>query len=380
MAKEQPRFLAVLPWLQLAEEIEVGPFTFWRWPEDLEEHIRSDLADLEVVKKSVDKYFAHFKWIVDSWELRPLESFTVCSPKDSPWVLKDHADVLSKAVEILRVCSFFQTEIYRNPLPSRSALPQVYKNYGDFFWEGIPIGSELMVRNIRRRFGEQSEGGVLHPIVKPVVCTNDTIKVEDSLKPSLGRLLTVASDKLIERVFRALEWFSQAFTDLFEISFYTEIIMLTTAFEILLNPNYRGADKSKELCFRLMELFRGNRKINRKGKLRGGKEFEAPWKAWWLYWFYGLRNDIVHGEEIDPGRFKWNYNPYAGLQSEVAIKVFRLSLVKVLAEGNLYVETELDMFQADILDDFLSNEKYQFFPGKNSLEFSSWKLDKNFQD
>lgn len=34
MAKEQPKFLAVLPWLRLAKEIEVGPFIFWRWPED----------------------------------------------------------------------------------------------------------------------------------------------------------------------------------------------------------------------------------------------------------------------------------------------------------------------------------------------------------
>lgn len=387
MAKEQPRFLAVLPWLQLAEEIEVGPFTFWRWPEDAEKYVPNQ-AERDGINRTVDKAFADMKQSseVHSWKSVPLRSFCVISGKDGGCLFEDNEfRFLRKPVDALNACALFATNIqwfvsetdgekYRHP----NVI--FYKNSTDFTLYRIPSESDspYWSKAIQRRHGTEMHLGHPEPILKPAECTSKALNKNLPLLFSLGKLLESSKDDLSRRIFRALDLFTSAFTDSKAIHPYAEIVLLATVFEILLIPNYRGMDKCKELCLRFLALFQNNDEIKRRDKLRDGKEVEYPWKGWWLYWFYQLRNDIAHGEEIDPMRLLWSHNPNAGTQLEIAIGVLRLILMKILSKEGFHTPTDEDDYQSDRIDEFLSSDKYKSFPSENDEHYMEWWLHKRF--
>jgi hypothetical protein len=385
MVKEQPKFLAVLPWLQLAEEIEVGPFTFWRWPEDAEKYVPNQ-AERNGIIRSVNKAFQEVKQSREDnlWKPVPVSAFSITSVQDKGHLVKgEEFESMRKAVDILCMCSLFATDIKRQALVSNTGKKDwysntfFYKNYTDFSFYIASLGKDPLHwrKNIRRRFGEELRLGQPEPILKPEECTRDKLKSNLPLLVSLSKLLLSTPSDFTRRIFRALAQFNSAYTDYPLSSILAEIVTLATAFEILLIPNYRGMDKCKELCLRFLAFFQNNDKINRIDNLRDGTEVEYPWKGWWLYWFYQLRNDIVHGEEIDPQRLLWLHNPHAGSQLEIAIGVFRLALMKTLAEEGFHTETEEDCYQSDKLDEWLSTEM-ESFPNGKDFDVAFWRLRK----
>ncbi len=199
-----------------------------------------------------------------------------------------------------------------------------------------------------------------------------------------------SSTPLRSRIFRVINQFNSTFVDsipaipfpkALEGYFYKDVVALATAFEMLLIPNYTGRDKNRKLCLSLIKLFKGNEEIEHSDRIVRGKkemEIEAPWKGWWLCWFYQLRNDIVHGEKLSFKDLEWSHNPYAGLYTEVAIKVFRLALMKTLVDEQLHTETEVDTWQANKLDEWLSTKR-KYFPSAREAAFGFWKLEKELK-
>lgn len=371
MAKEQPRFLAVLPWLQLAEEIEVGPFIFWRWPKDREKYIPSE--EIEAVTKTLVANFGRLDMSGKRWVVTSLDSLGIVNHKKRKLLFSENDfEQFGMAVDALCLSALFKTEIYRTPINSKN--PRIryigfYKNYTDFNWHGIQLGTEVTSRHMRARYGNKLIGEVPPvPAIKPRECTNDKMGGVDSLLTSLGKLLESSRNAFTRRIFRALTQFNSAYTDYPLGSILADVVTLATAFEILLD--IRKGKRTKELGDKIEELFSKNHHIKEPNT-------DKPWKVYWIRQCYKLRNNIVHGKKIQPEDLDWEANPYAGRHVEIAIYVFRLVLMKLLARNGLHEETEEDMFQADILDDFLSSDKYKNFPRKGSMEFTFWKMNKD---
>lgn len=374
MKEESAKFLTVLPWLQLEGEIEVGPFTFWRWPEDTGGHIPPE--EIEEVTKTLAANFRQLDLSGRRWRVSPLGSLCIVSHKDKKFLFsEDDFERFGMAVDALCLSALFQTDIDRTSIDSENphiSYVRYYKNYTDFNWHGIQLGTEVTARQLRTRYGSRLIGeSPPIPVIKPRECTDDEVKGDDSLLSSLGKLLGSPLNTFSRRIFRALAQFNSAYTDYPWGSVLTDVVTVTTAFEILLElSKKRGKEKRGKLTNTLIKWFEGN-----KSKVK--KPENTPWKVYWMHQFYNLRNSIVHGEEIHPTDLDWTANPYAGRHMEIAIYVFRLVLMKLLFRRGVHEETDLDIYQSNKLDEFLSTEM-ESFPRETDLGFVSWQAEKQF--
>jgi hypothetical protein len=102
---------------------------------------------------------------------------------------------------------------------------------------------------------------------------------------------------LRQRLFRAFEWFRFAHTESTAVSWVHKVVMMVTAFEILLQFPERGqtayfAEQIEKRC-RLKDSYTAKRTDAK------GVEWEASLAAWWARDFYDLRSKIVHGDPIE---------------------------------------------------------------------------------
>lgn len=94
-----------------------------------------------------------------------------------------------------------------------------------------------------------------------------------------------------QRVFRALEWFRLSHTDLDEVSNPNRLVMMATAFEIVLQfPRWSG--KKKEFFVDQIE------RIVAGGRLDAPSSNLSIVAGKWAGDFYKLRGDIVHGDPV----------------------------------------------------------------------------------
>ena len=100
-----------------------------------------------------------------------------------------------------------------------------------------------------------------------------------------------------DRWFRSLEWFRLAHTETDEISIFSKIVMMATAFEILVQvPNI--PNKKEWLAKELIKRCASSKSLKATRIDSKGKKYRYPKIAWWAWDFYNLRNKIVHGDSI----------------------------------------------------------------------------------
>ena len=110
-----------------------------------------------------------------------------------------------------------------------------------------------------------------------------------------------------DRLFRALEWFRLAHTEPDKVSSVSKVVMMATAFEIVLNlpmvgdKSVRFADEPEKRC--AITQSQRQTRLDKKGKNQTRTKV-----AWWGWDFYKqLRNAIVHGDAIRPRQLKYLY-------------------------------------------------------------------------
>jgi len=140
-----------------------------------------------------------------------------------------------------------------------------------------------------------------HKFHRPEGLLNTRPCFNDEIIDALSKLQSPDNIKLQERVFRSLEWVRFAHSDSEEVSEGAKIVMMGTAFEILLHITDRR-NKKRQLMNRLDKLCRSFVSAMEFRKLDEEKvEFSRI--AWWMHDFYNLRNDIVHGGQLDDAKF-----------------------------------------------------------------------------
>jgi len=99
-----------------------------------------------------------------------------------------------------------------------------------------------------------------------------------------------------ERLFRSLEWFRFAHTESTTVSWLHKVVMMSTAFEILLQ--FPNRDQKMYFAQQIDKRLRLKDSIVAKRADAKGKEYEGCLAAWWAWDFYHLRGRIVHGNAV----------------------------------------------------------------------------------
>lgn len=288
--------ISFLPWADLKDEFKIGPIIFWPFSQ-VEKKIQN-----KSIKEHLIKYFKSY---VDR-KGKPIEKIVVCSYQDIDFrpLSDEEYNRLRSAVDILVFCSIApQTKnaICANNYSMRPPSTEVFQLITQNFQPGndyiaVKAGSLLS--------GGWKIGEVTFP--EPWAIGGPFRTLDKELIQGFDKMFDAEfPDDVRERVFRSLQWFRMSHVESDEVSMLSKVVMMATAFEILLQvpniPNKKKwiADKierrisNSDFLMEIRKDSKGNNQIYSK-------------VAWWSWDFYELRNSIVHGDHIEAKRLRYS--------------------------------------------------------------------------
>lgn len=282
--------VSFLPWLTLDSPLQVGPVTFWP-SSQLDERV----ADGDV-RQHLRSYFASYT----TERGEPLPSVTVCEndtcqlSAPSP----DEMQARRRAVDALLFTAVGKTTASSIAQDNPNIGPPTLERFQLTHQNFRPGSSTIAIELGPNLHGGIPISGVRFP--RPWCLGGHFWQFDDLVLPALGRLC-VSPDhaESRERVFHALEWFRLAHTGFDDVSQLSKVVMMATAFEVLLRvpKGFRKAAAIGEALDRLCASDAHPRSTVRVGR-RESIELSPVGK--WGVDFYRLRNDIVHGDRIPP--------------------------------------------------------------------------------
>lgn len=289
MAERKKTYYQVnfLPWAGMRNEIQIGPIILWHFSK-AEEKIKNQVI-LDYLKN-------YFKSYVD-YQGNPVNRIVVCSYNKidfKPLSKKQFVD-LKNAINALIFCIV-------GPAVHRAVRASNYS-----MGPASADGYELIVQNFNTHTNMLAvQAGSLRHLWEIGQVKFYQPWTLGGIQRSPDNELLLGFDKLFrntigtgikERIFRSLEWFRLAHIENDVISPLSKVIMMATAFEILLQvPNI--SNKKGWIAIKLenqinSKLIRIVRQDNK------GRKHRYTKLAWWAWDFYNLRNRIVHGDYID---------------------------------------------------------------------------------
>lgn len=325
MADGQARFeITIMPWAGISGPLEIGAVTIWPASE-----LETRITDHQL-RKHLQTYFSSF---VDN-RRKPVDTILVCSQGaiECRQLTDQERDDIRYAVDALIFATIAPaTAAAVENADQRWLTPPSTDRYELktlYFMPGIP---EISIRAGNILHGGWKLGEV--KFERPWITGGSFAIPDRSLLDALGRVLSDATPRAFrQRVRRALEWFRLAHTDTEQISPYSKVVMMTTAFEILLEVPQNN--KRAEFTSRLHDLCATQ---ETPVATRNGKAFSMV--SWWAWEFYNLRNKIVHGDSITLDSLV--DQPSDGIDSglphlTIADLMMLESLTKKLAEHNCF--------------------------------------------
>jgi hypothetical protein len=306
MSKEEKRKIAVgiLPWAGLKEDTQVGPVTFWPWD--------SSKVQDEDVKNQLESFFKIF---VDHYS-KQVDTMVVCShgkPDFHIFEEKEYNELLA-AINVL-VFSAICPEVKRGVCSNNNSIaPPTAERY-DFFGQKFKIPDDCFVVVSTRSSMHYEDIDKVH-ISRPWGVSGFWGAAPN--KELLGSFNKVFDEsfpsEVRERLFRSLEWFRFAHTEANNVSDASRLVMMSTAFEILLG--FPEQQKSVYFANQIEDKLKKDKSVS-ETRIHKNNQYTYIKAAWWAYDFYQLRNKIVHGGQFKPedGGYKdWiNYNIIADL-------------------------------------------------------------------
>jgi hypothetical protein len=139
---------------------------------------------------------------------------------------------------------------------------------------------------------------------KPLSVGGSLWDLDEELIEAFRRCLSKGPGESRERVFRSLEWFRLAHTEQSQSSLFSKVVMMGTAFEILLDFPERGKTRHfVDTVHRTLDFehFRKGTRITPQGR-----KFQRNLAAVWAGKFYDLRSKIVHGDRVSVGQLRYS--------------------------------------------------------------------------
>lgn len=292
-----PLEVMFMPWADKRKDHVIGPFRCWAWDKS-----RVSNAD---VAKHLDRYF---KGHVDMYG-NPVSSITILSESDdfSP-VSKAMTDKARLAVDMLMFSVIYpgvkasvRNDTRNMPPPTADSFQLVKQRFtpGDKSF-AIVTGDAMHAGEI----------GKLR-VTRPWDVGGFGFPDEELLHGLAGVFGRRAKADTRERFKRSLEWFRLAHTSGDGASALTKLVMMSTAFEILLQiPDGPGKTQKfvqaveDRICRpQTKKMTRSTIKVGNKAGISKSATHSLP--GWWANDFYDLRSRVVHGDVVQPNRLKY---------------------------------------------------------------------------
>lgn len=278
-------FVVIMPWAGIREEIKIGPIRFWPWNENR-------VSD-QKIKILLDTYFNCF---VDHYG-EPVKTIVVCSHsnKDFQLLTQPELNDIRSAIDILifsSICPQVRISVCADNYSIGPPTTDRYQVIGQELKKGdqnlyIKAGSLLSVQKMDK----------VH--ISQPWCIGGRLGIEP--EEELISAFDIVFDEQFpvdvrERLFHSLEWFKFAHTEAEFVSESSKLVMMSTAFEILLGfPDNRKsiyfAEQIEEHCKQDDSIL--------ETRIFNKKPVTFCKAACWAYDFYQLRNRIVHGDKIE---------------------------------------------------------------------------------
>lgn len=338
--QESQHTVTFLPWLNLAQAIGIGDFVFWRFPAEKDQFDEGGRFDAQLCRI--------FTSYVDV-EGNPIEELTIVSFRSDPFrdLSQDEVQRITELVRFLAFAVMAENDYYLQP--------GQYFNSTHFqhFHQRFQLGSTWIAPETRHRHGRTSHGGFRHGQLRFTM----PLHVVTTLKASPNIPLFQALAKLLDQdaseaatIRQVVDWFFLANSDSDSVSPRTEIVMMGSAFEALLQVQDKSGKKDA-LMEGLSTLFvhRLSNEAEREGT--DGVRTTRSWKAWWMDEFYWLRNKIVHGGKIDIRRMTWTFYEHL----TIAAILLTIGVKLKLFQAGCYTLTSDDETNADSIDLFIAD-------------------------
>lgn len=351
MSKKNKRqiAIAILPWAGLKQDILVGPVTFWPWDS-------SRIQD-EDIKNQLERFFKIF---VDHYG-KTANKITICSHGKPDFHILDKREYneLRAAINII-VFSSIYPEVKRGVCSNNNSIAPPNAEHFDFFGQKFKIPDDSIVVVGTRSTAHFENIDKVHISMPWGVPSYWGISSTEELIGAFHKVFdTGFPEEVRERLFRSLEWFRLAHTEANNVSDASRVVMMSTAFEILLD--FPEQQKSVYFAKQVENKLKKDKSIS-ETRTHNNNQYTYTKAACWAYDFYQLRSKIVHGGEFRPqdgGYKEWiNYNIIADL-------VFWELIVKELFEHNCLDERAkkwAEKFQPNVKD------------GDYSEEFLNWTM------
>lgn len=280
--------ISFMPWVGLKKAFTIGPVTFWPYPDEA----ASRINDKEM-RLYLDRYFKSY---VDNTR-QPIHPIIVCSHGDPCFRPLSEAEH-----QVLRSCCDIMVFVTIAP-QVRSAISGMNKTLGPPSSDAFELITQNFLLNsddIHVQSGTRTSAGWRIGEItfsKPWSVGGSFGSPNEALMTAFHKCFDSGFPQdLKERLFRSLEWFRLAHTENEQISEPSKIVMMATAFEILLQFPKNG---KRKYFVEYMETNISSREFNREVRTdHNTKSFELSLAGCWAWDFYELRSKIVHGDPI----------------------------------------------------------------------------------
>ena len=278
-----------MPWAGLNKEIRIGPVRFWPFYNKG----KNTIPDPSI-ESHLTRYFQSFV----GYEGKPVDTITICSYKslDFSKLQSGKVNDIRSAVDTLvfsAICPMTKSAVCAD---NRSISPPSADRYQLMGQNFIPGDDHITVQSGNTLHGGWKIGRITFP--QPWHLGGNFGVPRDELIQGFDKAFAKDFPSPIrDRWFRSLEWFRLAHTETDEISIFSKIVMMATAFEILVQvPNI--PNKKEWLAKELIKRCASSKSLKATRIDSKGKKYRYPKIAWWAWDFYNLRNKIVHGDSI----------------------------------------------------------------------------------
>jgi hypothetical protein len=286
--------ISFLPWAELGKSIKLGPITFWPY---FGEDNQNKIADPEI-KAYLNKLLNLF---VDFYKGKPVKTITICSYNNKHlYKLTDSVyETLRFAVDIL---------IFTSIAPARKTIVSNINHSGGwapptadiFELYSFPLPNSLKDDFVAFRAGNSinlfkigdfnfhkpfATGGIFSGPDEELIAGFDRCFSDDF------------PENIRERILRSLEWFRLAHVEGADVSALSKVVMMATAFEILLKFPKNSSEKKNYFTNYIKEHIASENFIKENRKIYN-KNYEKTLAEFWAWDFYNLRSSIVHGDNV----------------------------------------------------------------------------------
>jgi len=293
-SRREPLAIAYLPWANLKEGFAVGPVSFWPFHSKAEEKIPDAQA-----RADLSRFFETF---VDNVG-KPVDTVVACSCGEIGFrkFTAEEWQSICAAVDCL-VFASIATGTTSGVCANNSSMAPPSADRFDLVARWVwPAHDGLVVKTENStQFWSHGE----YKITRPVSVGGSFAGSYGDLLHGLGQVFGAEFPTDVrDRLFRTLEWFRFAHTDSTAVSWPHKVVMMATAYEILLD--FPESGKRRHFIDQIDAKLRlTDSHMVEMPDGRGGT-FSVCKAAEWAGEFYKLRNDIVHGDDVPYQRLQY---------------------------------------------------------------------------